>query len=173
VDKTLGGKQITLQSIKGQKEIESFYNNVFIIRGWQVESSGVNNGFLVTVYKKANQKISVSISQTKNLEETLTEEELKQLIESGKPLRHYIGYEVSGKLHIGQGLYTLMKIKDLQDAGVHTIVFVADWHAWLNKKLDGKLETATWIGKNYLIEAFKAGAVCVGADPEKIERAGR
>lgn len=71
VDKTLGGKQITLQSMKGQKEIESFYNNVFIIRGWQVESSGVNNGFLVTVYKKANQKISVSISQTKNLEETI------------------------------------------------------------------------------------------------------
>jgi tyrosyl-tRNA synthetase len=62
-----------------------------------------------------------------------------------------------------------MKIKDLQDAGVHTIVFIADWHAWLNKKLDGKLETATWIGKNYLIEAFKAGAKCVGADPEKIE----
>lgn len=106
---------------------------------------------------------------SRNLEETLTPEELKQLIESGKPMRHYIGYEVSGKLHIGQGIYTLMKIKDLQDAGVHTIVFIADWHAWLNKKLDGKLETATWIGKNYLIEAFKAGAKCVGADPEKIE----
>jgi hypothetical protein len=83
---------------------------------------------------------------TRNLEETLTQEELTQLVDSGKTLRHYIGYEVSGKLHIGQGLYTLMKIKDLQDAGVHTIVFIADWHAWLNKKLDGKLETATWIG---------------------------
>lgn len=106
---------------------------------------------------------------TKNLEETLTVEELKTLIESGKPLRHYIGYEVSGKLHIGQGLYTLMKIKDLQDAGVHTIVFIADWHAWLNKKLDGKLETAKRIGETYLKEAFKAGAACVGADPEKIE----
>lgn len=71
VDTTLGGKQITLQSIKSQKEIESFYNNVFIIRGWQVESSGLNNGFLVNVYKKGNQKINVSISQTKNLEETI------------------------------------------------------------------------------------------------------
>src|SRR4051812_18219942 len=106
---------------------------------------------------------------TRNLEETITTDELKTLIDSGKELRHYIGYEVSGKLHIGQGLYTLMKIKDLQDAGVHTIVFIADWHAWLNKKLDGKLETATWIGKNYLVEAFKAGAACVGADAEKIE----
>ncbi len=106
---------------------------------------------------------------TRNLEETLTKEELSALVDSGKELRHYIGYEVSGKLHIGQGLYTLMKIKDLQDAGVHTIVFIADWHAWLNKKLDGKLETATWIGKNYLIEAFKAGALCVGANPDKIK----
>jgi tyrosyl-tRNA synthetase len=106
---------------------------------------------------------------TRNLEETLTVDELRDVIESGKPLRHYIGYEVSGKLHIGQGLYTLMKIKDLQDAGVHTIVFIADWHAWLNKKLDGKLETATHIGKTYLTEAFKAGALCVGADPDKIE----
>lgn len=105
---------------------------------------------------------------TRNLEETLTEEELKTLIESGTPLKHYIGYEVSGILHIGQGLYTLMKVKDLQEAGVEVTVYLADWHAWLNKKLDGKLETITRVGKEYLMEAFKAAALCVGADPEKI-----
>ncbi|MBI3486409.1 tyrosine--tRNA ligase [Candidatus Daviesbacteria bacterium] len=105
---------------------------------------------------------------TRNLEEVLTEEELKALIDSGTPLKHYIGYEVSGILHIGQGLYTLMKIKDLQEAGVEVTVFLADWHAWLNKKLDGELETITKVGKNYLMEAFKASALCVGADPEKI-----
>jgi tyrosyl-tRNA synthetase len=105
---------------------------------------------------------------TRNLEEVLTEEELKQLIESGKPMKHYIGYEVSGILHIGQGLYTLMKIKDLQEAGVEVTVFLADWHAWLNKKLDGNLDTITRIGREYLMEAFKAGAVATGADPEKI-----
>ncbi len=98
----------------------------------------------------------------------MTPGELKQLIESGKPLKHYIGYEVSGILHIGQGLYTMMKIKDLQEAGVEVTVFLADWHAWLNKKLDGKLETITKVGKEYLAEAFRAGALCVGADPEKI-----
>jgi tyrosyl-tRNA synthetase len=105
---------------------------------------------------------------TRNLEEVLTEEELKSLIESGAPLKHYIGYEVSGLLHIGQGLYTLMKVKDLQEAGVEVTVFLADWHAWLNKKLDGNLETITKVGKEYLIEAFKAGALCAGADTEKI-----
>ncbi len=72
---------------------------------------------------------------TRNLEEVLTPEELRELIASGTPLKHYIGYEVSGVLHIGQGLYTMMKIKDLQDAGVETTVLLADWHAWLNNKL--------------------------------------
>src|SRR5258708_86925 len=105
---------------------------------------------------------------TRNLEETLTEDELRGLIDSGTPLKHYIGYEVSGILHIGQGLYTMMKIKDLIEANVEVTVFLADWHAWLNKKLDGKLETITKVGKEYLMEAFKAGALCVGADPEKI-----
>ncbi len=105
---------------------------------------------------------------TRNLEETLTSEELKSLLESGTPLKHYIGYEVSGKLHIGQGLFVMQKIKDLQEAGGETTILIADWHTWLNKKLDGKLETATRLGKEYLIEAFKAGALCVDADPEKI-----
>ena len=106
---------------------------------------------------------------TRNLEETLTEEELKELIESGKDLKHYIGYEISGKLHIGQGLYTMLKIRDLQEAGVKTTILLADWHTWLNKKLDGTLETATRLGKDYLEESLKAGAICVGADPNKIE----
>ncbi|MDO8638677.1 MAG: tyrosine--tRNA ligase [Candidatus Daviesbacteria bacterium] len=106
---------------------------------------------------------------TRNLEETLTTEELRQLIESEKPLKHYIGYEVSGKLHIGQGLLVMLKIKDLQEAGVKTTILIADWHTWLNNKLDGKLETANRLGKEYLIEVLKASALCVGADPLKIE----
>lgn len=105
---------------------------------------------------------------TKNLEETLTLEELKQLVESKTPLKHYIGYEVSGKLHIGQGLYTLMKVKDLLEAGAEVTIYLADWHAWLNKKLDGKLETINRVAKEYLLEAFKAAAICAGVDPDKI-----
>ena len=33
---------------------------------------------------------------TRNLEETLTENELRSLIDSGTPLKHYIGFEISG-----------------------------------------------------------------------------
>lgn len=55
----------------------------------------------------------------RNLEETLTEEELRALIESGTPLKHYIGFEISGKLHIGH-FPQLLKVKDLQHAGAET-----------------------------------------------------
>ncbi len=106
---------------------------------------------------------------TRNLEETLTEEELKQLLESKTPLKHYIGYEISGKVHLGQGLATMLKIKDLQQAGVKTTILLADWHTWLNKKLDGNLETIKRLSKEYFEEALRAGALCVRADPDKIE----
>lgn len=104
---------------------------------------------------------------SKNLEEVLTAEELQKLVQSGKPLKHYIGLEISGKVHIG-GLVTMLKIKDLQVAGVQTSVFLADWHTWLNKKLDGTLETAKRLAKEYFEEALKAAAKAAGADSEKI-----
>src|SRR5688572_9163924 len=106
---------------------------------------------------------------TRNLEETLTVDELKELIESETPLKHYIGFEISGKIHLGTGLMSMYKIKDLQDAGVTTTVFLADWHTWLNKKLDGTLETAQKLAREYFEEGLKAAALCVGADPDKIE----
>src|SRR3989344_9367410 len=86
---------------------------------------------------------------TRNLEETLTEGELRALIESGTPLKHYIGFEISGKVHLGQGLLVMQFIKQFQDAGIETTVFLADWHTWLNKKLDGTLETARRLGRDY------------------------
>lgn len=104
---------------------------------------------------------------TKNLEETLTEGELRALIESGTPLKHYIGLEISGKAHVGW-LFMMMIIKDLQEAGVETNILLADWHTWLNKKLDGTLETAKRLGRDYFEEALKACAISVGADSDKI-----
>lgn len=105
---------------------------------------------------------------TRNLEETLTEEEFRQLIESGTPLIHYIGFEISGKVHLGTGLASLHKVKDLKDAGAETIIFLADWHTWINKKLDGTLETATRLAREYFEEAMKAGYLCVGGNPDDL-----
>ncbi|MBI2595834.1 tyrosine--tRNA ligase [Candidatus Daviesbacteria bacterium] len=104
---------------------------------------------------------------TRNLEEVLTDRELKELIASGKPLKHYIGLEISGKAHAGW-VFMMLKIKDLQDAGVETNILLADWHTWLNKKLDGTLETAKRLARDYFEEALKATALCAGADPDRI-----
>lgn len=106
---------------------------------------------------------------TRNLEETLTEEELKSLIESGTPLKHYIGFEISGKVHLGQGLACMQKVKEIHDAGGETIIFLADWHTWINKKLDGTLETATRLAREYFEEAQKAAYICVGGDPKDLK----
>src|SRR3989304_6726566 len=106
---------------------------------------------------------------TRNLEEVLTPEDLKALIESGTPLKHYIGFEISGKVHLGTGFLTMLKVKALQQAGVQTTILLADWHTWLNKKLDGNLKTATRLAKEYFEEGLKAAALCAGADPDKIE----
>src|SRR5437868_12904044 len=91
---------------------------------------------------------------TRNLEETLTVEELKQLIESGAPLKHYIGFEISGKVHLGTGLVCLQKVKDLHDAGAETVIWLADWHGWINNKLDGTLETARRMATEYFAEGM-------------------
>lgn len=106
---------------------------------------------------------------TRNLEEVLTKEELNKLLTSNTPLRHYIGFEISGKVHLGTGLACMLKIRDLQKAGVHTTVLLADWHTWLNNKLDGTLETANKLSRSYFAEGLKAAALCVGADLHKID----
>lgn len=104
---------------------------------------------------------------TRNLEEVLTEEELKVLIDSGTPLKHYIGLEISGKAHVGW-VFMMMIIKNLQNAGVETNIFLADWHTWLNKKLDGRLETAKRMARDYFEEALRACALVAGVNPKKI-----
>ncbi len=104
---------------------------------------------------------------TRNLEETLTEEELKSLIDSETPLKHYIGFEISGKLHLGH-FYQLMKVKDLQEAGAETVIWLADYHSAVNDKLGGDLETIKKVANNYFIPAMKILFKCLGGDPEKL-----
>ncbi|MDP3973872.1 MAG: tyrosine--tRNA ligase [Candidatus Daviesbacteria bacterium] len=103
----------------------------------------------------------------RNLEEVLTENELKSLIESGTPLKHYIGFEISGKLHLGY-LFTLLKVKDLQDVGAETVIWMADLHSAINDKLDGNIETIKRMANEYFREAMKALFLCIGGDPEKL-----
>ena len=103
-----------------------------------------------------------------NCAETITEDEFRNRLQSGEGLQHYIGFEISGYVHIGQGIMSALVIKDLQALGVNCTIWLADWHTWINEKLDGTKETAQRIGKGYFTEAMKAALVCVGADPDQV-----
>ncbi len=106
---------------------------------------------------------------TRNLEEVITQEDVGKLIESNVPLIHYIGFEISGLIHLGTGLCTMLKVKDLQEAGVETRIFLADWHTWINRKLGGAdLETIKQIAVRFFKEGMTAAALCTGAEPSKI-----
>ncbi len=106
---------------------------------------------------------------TRNLEEVLTPEDLRKLLEGREKLRHYIGFEISGKIHIGSGLMCMSKVKDFMDAGVDCSIFLADWHAWINDKLGGDMEVIKKVAVGYFKEGLKASFKCVGGNPEKLK----
>ena len=105
---------------------------------------------------------------TQGLEEVLTEQDLKKLLAKKVPLKHYIGFEISGKVHVGTGLVAMKKVKDFADAGIAPTIFLADWHSWINEKLDGSLQTIKKVALGYFTEAIKASFVCVGGNPKKL-----
>ncbi len=104
----------------------------------------------------------------RNLDEVLTRDDLERLVPSGTPLRHYIGFEISGKIHLGT-MVCMAKVKDFVDAGVHCTMFLADWHSWVNDKLGGDRETIRRVGGGYFKEGLKATFRAVGGDPAKLE----
>lgn len=87
-------------------------------------------------------------------EETVTILELKNLLETKAKPRHYIGYEISGLLHIGSLILPGIKFQDFIKAGCDCTVFLADWHSWINKKLGGDWKAIQAAAK-YYEEAFK------------------
>jgi tyrosyl-tRNA synthetase len=70
---------------------------------------------------------------TRNTEEIVTKEELEALVDSKKEPSAYVGYEPSGKVHMGHVL-TVNKLLDLQQSGFKITVLLADVHAYLNEK---------------------------------------
>jgi tyrosyl-tRNA synthetase len=87
-------------------------------------------------------------------EEVVTADELHALIETKTHLKHYIGLEISGILHIGSLVMTGFKINDFMKAGIHTTVFLADWHTYINDKMGGDWDRIKKVSQ-YYTEAFK------------------
>jgi tyrosyl-tRNA synthetase len=104
----------------------------------------------------------------RGLEEVLTGEELAALLASDVPAKHYIGLEISGRIHVGTGLLCMAKVRDFQRAGIETTVFLADWHTWINDKLGGDLATIREFATGYFAEGMKASLLSVGGDPEAV-----
>jgi tyrosyl-tRNA synthetase len=92
-----------------------------------------------------------------NFAECETEKELIDLIklskENEKPFKVYNGFEPSGHIHIGQALLTVMNAKLLIEKGGEMIIYLADWFAQLNHKVDGDLKKIRKLGE-YFIEVF-------------------
>lgn len=105
----------------------------------------------------------------KNLEEVLTPEDLNKLLEEGEKLKHYIGFEISGKIHLGTGLMCMLKVKDFMDVGIDCSIFLADWHSWINDKLGGDRETIKKAALGYFKEGLKASLICLGGNPKKLK----
>ncbi|MBC7406096.1 MAG: tyrosine--tRNA ligase [Candidatus Parcubacteria bacterium] len=101
------------------------------------------------------------------------DKELEVLIEqanlSGEPIRHYIGFEVSGQIHIGGGFFPMLQAAKLQQAGVEIILWIADYHTYLNNKLDGKLETIKTAARDYFGPTMKECFRAAGGNPETIK----
>ena len=69
-------------------------------------------------------------------------------------LRCYVGFEPSGKAHIGWKVLAL-QLRRMLDADANVMIFLADWHAWVNDKFNGDMEAIQTTGV-YMEETFRA-----------------
>ena len=94
--------------------------------------------------------------------EVLTLAEVRGLVETRTRPRAYFGIEPSGALTVAH-LIPIRKVLDLVEADLDVTVFLADWHAWINDKLDGDLARIGAAGR-YMQAAFTA----FGAGPDRV-----
>src|SRR3954454_10141443 len=96
----------------------------------------------------------IALVQRPPTEEIVTLNELRTLFETRASPKHYIGLEISGKLHLGSLIIPGFKINDFIKAGIHSNVFLADWHTYINNKLNNDWDLIEKISQ-YYEKAFK------------------
>src|SRR3989339_2290451 len=102
-------------------------------------------------------------------EEVMTIDDLSLLLSKDEKLQHYIGFEISGKIHLGTGLMCMQKIKDFHDAGISCSVFLADWHTWINDKLGGDRDAIKKVAVGYFKEGLCVSYQCLGGNPDDLK----
>jgi len=100
---------------------------------------------------------------TRNTEEIITSDEMRDMLETQTKPRAYWGFESSGLMHIGIGIVCGSKIKDMVNAGFDFTIFLADWHSWINNKLGGDMKNIRVCG-----EYFKDCFTGYGIRPESV-----
>jgi len=96
--------------------------------------------------------------------EIVGENELRKILETGKKIVAYDGFEPSGQIHIAQGLMRAITINKLTSAGIKFKIYVADWFAMLNNKYGGDVDKIRIVGE-YFVEVWKA----CGMDLKNVE----
>jgi tyrosyl-tRNA synthetase len=76
-------------------------------------------------------------------------------------IRCYVGFEPSGKAHIGWKVLSL-QLRRMLDAKANVLIFLADWHAWVNDKFGGVMDSIQLTGR-YMEDTFRA---LLGQPPE-------
>ena len=68
-------------------------------------------------------------------------------------IRCYVGFEPSGKAHIGWKVLSL-QLKRMLDADANVLIFLADWHAWVNDKFNGVMDDIQTTAR-YMEDTFR------------------
>ncbi len=91
----------------------------------------------------------MALIKSEPTEEIITDERLKNLLETKSHPVHYLGLEISGMPHIGHILVAGKKINDLDKAGVKTQIWLSDWHTMANNKMGGDWDKIMKASKFY------------------------
>jgi tyrosyl-tRNA synthetase len=97
-------------------------------------------------------------------EEMVTEDELKQMFETNDHPHAYDGFEPSGIAPIHFGLLRAQNVKKMLQMGIKVELYLADYFAFINNKLDGDMAKIHMAGE-YFIEVWSA----CGIDPKKVK----
>lgn len=97
-------------------------------------------------------------------EEIITETDLREVFQNNDHPIAYDGFEPSGIAPIHFGLLRAKNVKIMLDAGIKVKMYLADYFAFINNKLDGDLDKIRTAGE-YFVEVWKA----CGIDTKKVE----
>ncbi len=109
----------------------------------------------------------LAIIKSEPTEEIVTEQDLKEVLETKTNPIHYFGLEISGMPHIGHILCAGKKVNDLAKIGFQTNILLADWHTVANQKLGGdweRIKKASEFYRKLFSIACPSAKVTLGSD---------